>query len=143
MLHWRSASGGAGELFGRDGGYGRNLPPHVTSAAALVMLVRNSLVFDDADTLQLTLGPRADWWRGSRVHAAPTRWGVIDVAFRRTGDTVDWTWTSVPVWTALSLPAGTRLAQAPAAPFVADAAMRTVLAPPGTAHLGVAVVRTP
>ncbi len=132
MLRWRSASGSAGELFTRSGGdFGRNLPPHATSAAALVTLVHQALVFDDADTLMLTLGARARWWRDGHIHRAPTRWGDLDVTFRRDGDRAEWTWTAVPVWTALQLPPGTRLASDPAAPLIRSGDRR-VLAPPGT-----------
>ncbi len=139
MLRWRTASGGAGEIMGREGGYGRNLPPHATSAAALVMLVRNALVFDDADTLMLTLGARERWWRDGRVRGAPTRWGMMDLAFRRAGDDAEWDWTPVPVWTALTLPPGTQVAGAPAAPLRPGARADVVLAPPGTRRARVAL----
>src|SRR6185503_14251392 len=63
MLAWRSASGAAGEVFSRSTReFGRNLPPHPTSAAALVTLVRNTLIEDSSDTLRLTLGARDAWW---------------------------------------------------------------------------------
>src|SRR5262249_33197972 len=74
-LRWRNASGAGAELFSekhRD--YGWNLPPHPTSAAALIALVRNALIFDDRDTLALTLAARDLWWNGAAVHGAPTRW---------------------------------------------------------------------
>src|SRR5204863_443990 len=80
---WRAGSGAGAELFSRAGAFGRNLPPHPTSAAALVALTRNALIFDDGDTLQLTLGARDRWWKGSRVTHAPTRWGSIDLQFLR------------------------------------------------------------
>ena len=131
MLHWRTASGGAGELFSRAGDYGSNLPPHATSAAALATLLRQCLIFDDADTLMLTLGARSQWWRGARVRGAPTRWGSLDVAFRRAGDHAEWSWTAVPVWTLLALPPGTRLAHDPPPPLVRASDTR-LLAPPGT-----------
>jgi hypothetical protein len=109
MLHWRTASGGAPELFSRSRrDFGTNLPPHCTSAAALLTLVRNMLIHDDGDTLRLTLGARDSWWRkGAMVSDAPTRWGTIDVRFARRGDVVEWQWSAVPVWTTLTLPAGT------------------------------------
>ena len=133
MLHWRSASGGAGEVFLRSTrDYGRNLPPHVTSAAALIALVRNAIVFDEGDTLRLTLGARDRWWQGARIRRAATRWGEIDVSFRRRQNHADWNWTAVPVWTALSLPPGARLAGTPPSPLVAGATPEVVLAPPGT-----------
>lgn len=37
-------------MFARDGGFGRNVPPHATSAAALAVYARNAILFDDADT---------------------------------------------------------------------------------------------
>jgi hypothetical protein len=139
MLHWRTASGGAGELFTRStGDFGRNLPPHATSAAALVTLVHQALVFDDADTLMLALGAKTSWWRSTRVRRAPTRWGDLDLAFRRDGDRAQWTWTAVPVWTALELPPGTRLAGEPPAPLVRASDTR-VLAPPGTRSAEVSI----
>src|SRR6185436_5498352 len=56
LLLWRDACGGAGEIFTRGThDFGRNLPPHATAAAVLIDLVRNALLFDDGDTLQLTL----------------------------------------------------------------------------------------
>ena len=145
MLHWRTASGGAGELFTRStGDFGRNLPPHATSAAALVTLVHQALVFDDGDTLMLTLGARPAWWRGGRVRRAPTCWGELDLEFRHEGDRAQWTWTAVAVWTALELPPGTRLAAEPAAPLIRAGATR-VLAPPGTrsARVSIAAVGRP
>ncbi len=131
LLHWRSASGGSAELFSRAGDFGRNLPPHPTSAAALVVLVRNALLFDDGDTLALTLGARERWWRGASVRRAPTRWGLVDLEFHRDGNVAQWHWSVVPVWTSLSLPPGTRLASVPPGPLRAASATR-VLAPPGT-----------
>jgi hypothetical protein len=132
MLRWRTASGGAGELFNRlTRDFGDNLPPHATAAAALLTLIRNTLVFDDGDTLELTLGARARWWRGARVSGAPTRWGSIELEFRRAGDTAEWRWTPVPVWTALHLPPATRLAAPPGAPLEGTKGGTVVRVPPG------------
>ena len=139
MLHWRTASGTAGEVFARDGGFGRNVPPHATSAAALVAYARNAILFDDPDTLRLTLGARERWWRGARVERAPTWWGALDVSFRRDGDAATWAWTPVPVWTELVLPPGTELAGAPPSPLVRGSRPDRVLAPPGTREARVQV----
>ena len=96
MLVWRSASGAAGEIFSRGSReYGRNLPPHPTSAAALVTLVRNALIEDSGDTLRLTLGARDTWWEHGFVRRAPTRWGTIDLEFFRETDAASWKWTPV------------------------------------------------
>jgi hypothetical protein len=142
LLHWRNASGAGAELFSRSGAFGRNLPPHPTSAAALVALVRNALIFDDGDTLQLTLGARDRWWGGSKVSHAPTRWGSIDLVFLRDAGSARWHWSPVPVWTALTLPPGVALAAPPPAPLVARSAT-VVLAPPRTTDARVAVKPSP
>jgi hypothetical protein len=140
LLKWRDATGAGAELFsGASRDYGANLPPHPTSAAALVALVRDMIVYDDGDTLQLTLGPRASWWRGARLRGAPTRWGVIDVGFRASATSAEWTWSAAPVWTALTLPAGRVLAAAPPAPLVGSVGARVLLAPPGARHAKVDV----
>jgi hypothetical protein len=47
----------------------------------LVDLVRNMIVSDTRDTLELALGGDAAWWRGTRFERAVTRFGVVDVAF--------------------------------------------------------------
>ena len=141
LLLWRDACGGAGEIFTRGThDFGGNLPPHATAAAVLIDLVRNALLFDDGDTLQLTLGARARWWSGSRLSRAPTRWGLVDLEFARNRDEATWSWTPVPVWTALTLPPGSRLARDPAPPLAAAPGGVTVLAPPGTssARVGLA-----
>ena len=132
LLHWRTASGTAGELFSRAGDYGANLPPHPTSAAALVALVRNAILYDDADTLRLTLGAREAWWRGASVHGAPTWWGPVDLEFRAANGEASWKWTPVPVWTALTLPPGVRVRGALPPPLVPGGREGVVLAPPGT-----------
>jgi len=132
LLRWRTASGGAGELFTREGEFGVNLPPHATSAAALIALVRNGLVFDEGDTLRLTLGARASWWRGASVAHAPTRWGNLDFDFRQEGNAAEWRWSPVQAWTALTLPPGTRVSGRLQPPLRAGGSDREVLAPPGT-----------
>jgi hypothetical protein len=133
MLHWRTASGVGAEFFSRTSrDFGTNLPPHATAAAALASLIRDALVFDDDDTLRLTLGARARWWTAGRLERAPTRWGLLDLEFRRRADTAEWRWSPVPVWTALTLPPGTHLAAEPAAPLVRGGSDGVVLAPPGT-----------
>lgn len=131
MLHWRTASGSAGELFSRAGDFGINLPPHPTSAAALISLIRDAILEDGSDTLRLTLGARGRWWYGSRVRRAPTRWGALDVAFVRKGSVAEWKWTHVPAWTALTLPPGTRVAGKLPEPLIASPDGRVVLTPPG------------
>jgi len=138
LLHWRNASGAAAELFARNGDFGRNLPPHPTSAAALIALTRNALLFDDGDTLALTMGARERWWRGARVERAPTRWGNIDLEFRHQGDQAIWHWTPVSVWTALTLPPRTVMAGHPSPPLMRRSDT-VLMAPPGTREARVAL----
>jgi hypothetical protein len=145
LLHWRDACGAGGEIFSRQGGYGRNLPPHPTAAAALIALTRNCLLFDDGDTLALTMGARAAWWRGAHVRQAPTRWGSIDLEFARSGLRARWRWSAVAVWTSLTLPPGTVLAEAAPSPLRGAAGASVVFAPPHTTHaeVSLAPARTP
>jgi hypothetical protein len=141
LLEWRNGNGAGAEIFSRaHREFGLNLPPHPTSAAALVTIIRNAMIFDDGDTLLLTLAPRDTWWSGSRVKRAPTRWGILDLSFGRAQDRAHWSWTPVPVWTRLRVPPGTRLAAAPAPPLTAHGA-HFVLAPPGIGAAEVALVR--
>lgn len=139
LLHWRSASGAGCELFTLAGDPGDNLPPHPSSAAALVAQVRNSLVFDDGDTLRLALGARDAWWKRGRVQGLPTRFGTIDLALNSTDAAVEAAWTPVKVWSELALPQGRRLAGPVAYPLVAGRGGSSVLAPPGTAQVRVAI----
>jgi hypothetical protein len=144
MLQWRSASGGAAEILSRSSrDFGANPPPHATSAAALIALLRATLIHDDDDTLRLTLGARARWWRDGAVKNAATRFGALDLSFRRAGDRAEWKWTPVRVWTALTLPPGTRLAGAPPAPLIAGGRPDRLLAPPGTRGARVRLAAAP
>ncbi|MGH7741022.1 MAG: hypothetical protein ACRENS_03265 [Candidatus Eiseniibacteriota bacterium] len=140
VLEWRNGNGAGAELFSRSSrDFGANLPPHPTSAAALVTLIRCALIDDDADTLQLTLAPRDAWWRGARVKGAPTRWGDLDLTFEHAAGRARWSWSPVPVWTRLRVPAGTALAGVPAAPLVA-LGDHFVLAPPGARAADIALM---
>ena len=139
LLYWRDACGAGGEIFSRQGGYGTNLPPHPTAAAALIALARNCLLYDDGDTLALTMGARDRWWRGAHVRKAPSRWGSIDLEFARSGSRARWQWTAVPVWTSLTLPPGTMLAGAAPEPLRGAAGSAVILAPPHATHAEVSL----
>jgi hypothetical protein len=140
LLHWRNASGLSCELFSRrTRDFGRNLPPHPTSAAALVAQVRHALIHDDDDTLRLTLGARPLWWKGSKIERAPTRWGAIDLSFREEGDAAQWSWTAVPVWTRLTLPPGRTWRGPLPEPLRPGPDATVVLAPPRSASARVAL----
>ena len=144
MLAYRSAGGGAAELFHRGTrDFGDNLPPHASGAAALTALVRNAIVFDDGDSLELTLGARERWWRGARVRGAPSRWGTLAIQFQSLGGVAVWRWTPVAVWSALHLPPGAVLAGAPAPPLRGAQGATVVRAPPGVGEARVQLARAP
>ena len=135
MLAARTGTGGLPEVYcASTRAFGWNLPPHTTSAAALLTLVRQGLVFDAfGDTLRLTLGTLPAWWdAGGSLERAPTRWGPMNLTFRRAGDAVSWRWSAVPVWTELTLPPGARRVFA-AGEDLAGSETR-ILVPPGRDH---------
>jgi len=139
MLYWRTSTGGAPEMFSRSlRDFGTNLPPHATSASALVGYIRNAIICDMDDTLRLTLGARLAWWQsGSSVLNAPTRWGNIDLRFKLKGNRASWKWTPVPAWTELTLPPGWNVVSRNRS----EATVRSVLAAPGTSELKLRVRR--
>jgi hypothetical protein len=78
-----SSTLGQAEIFQRAGGFGANLPPHATAAATLVDLMRNMIVCDTRDTLELALGAPLAWWSGTRLERTPTRFGITSVRLDR------------------------------------------------------------
>jgi hypothetical protein len=143
LLQWRNAEGGGGETFARETrDFGLNFPPHPTAAAALLTLTRNAVVYDEDDTLRLTLGARETWWRGAHVSRAPTRWGLMRLEFARSGDVATWRWRPVPVWTALTLPPGTRVRGTLAPPLRLGTRPDVVLCPPRQTQATVAIEET-
>jgi hypothetical protein len=110
LLAHSSASLGQAEMFHRTtGSFGVNLPPHATAAATLVDLIRNMVVCDVRDTLELALGADPAWWAGTRFEKAPTRFGRIDVALERPSpDRLRAHWSPVDVPTRVRLPDGAR-----------------------------------
>ena len=136
LIRWRTASGGSPEMFSlRKRDFGNNLPPHATAAAAIVTLIRNCLIYDDDDTLRLTLGVRKSWWAGASVRRAPTRWGYINLKFHRKRQFAEWTWSPVPVPTAVSLPVGACAILPAHSPKAIALQPSVVLVPPGTGHI--------
>ena len=83
VLAHSSSTLGQAEIFQRAGGFGSNLPPHATAAATLVDLLRNLIVSDTRDTLEVALGAPLAWWSGTRLARAPTRFGVTSVRLER------------------------------------------------------------
>ena len=64
---------------GRD--IGKNFPPHPTSAAALLTLLRNTLIEDDGERLRPRWARAPHGGRAARFARAPTRWGTIGLSF--------------------------------------------------------------
>lgn len=113
MLAHSSATLGQAEVFSREGGsFGANLAPHATAAAVLVDLVRNMIVCDTRDTLELALGGDAGWWRGTRFERAVTRFGVLDVALDSPpGDVRRARWSAVGVPARVRVPDGEQVVE--------------------------------
>jgi hypothetical protein len=111
MLSHSSSTLGQAEIFSRaDGGFGTNLPPHSTAAATLVDLVRNMIVSDARDTLEIGPGTPLQWWAGLRFQRAPTRFGVVDVALDQPApDRLRASWTAVGAPVRVRVPDGTRV----------------------------------
>jgi len=131
LIRWRTASGGSPEIFDRaTRDYGSNLPPHATAAAAIVTLIRNSLIYDDEDTLRLTMAARPQWWRRGRFERAPTRWGLLDVSFSLRHQRATWKWTAVSVPTILTAPPGYRIDHLNS-PVASQIGPRQIVVPPG------------
>ncbi len=110
LLAHSSSTFGQAELFDlASGGFASNLPPHATAAAGIVDLVRNMIVSDGGDTLELALGGSLAWWGGTRLEHAPTRFGVIDVGFAHPApNRLEARWTAVAVPTRVRVPDGVR-----------------------------------
>lgn len=105
LLAHSSSTLGQAEIFSRrDGGFGKNLPPHGTAAARIVQLVRDMIVNDTRDTLEIAAGGDAAWWNGTRFDHAPTRFGVVGLTLERPDST-----TLLARWDAVSVPARVRV----------------------------------
>ncbi|HEY6866365.1 MAG TPA: hypothetical protein VI792_03855 [Candidatus Eisenbacteria bacterium] len=114
VLAHSSSTFGQAEIFdAATGAFASNLPPHATAAACIVDLVRNLFVCDTGDTLELALGGDLAWWEGTRIERAPTRFGVLDLAFDRPAPSrIEARWTPVSVPTRVRVPDGVRAAEA-------------------------------
>ena len=141
LLEHSSSTLGQAEIVHRGGGFGLNLPPHGTAAATLVDLLRNMLVSDVRDTLELALGAPLEWWRGTRLERAPTRFGMMDVRLDQpAADRLRVRISSSPAFLRVHAPDGVRIvaASSPGARVV-DAAW--VEAPAGTREIEFRVAR--
>jgi hypothetical protein len=139
LLAHSSSTLGQAEIFHRDGGFGSNLPPHATAAATIVDLLRNMLVGEEQDTLELARGAPLGWWRGTRLERAPTRFGNISLRLDRPEPTrllvrLD----PAPAAVRVRMPAGTRAVEAlsPGAHLEGDA---WVIAPRGVREVAVRI----
>jgi hypothetical protein len=141
VLAHSSSTLGQAELFARTNwSFGTNLPPHATAAASLVDLVRNMIVCDSRDTLELALGGEAAWWRKARFERAATRFGVIDVALESpAADRRRARWSPVAVPTRVRVPDGERVVEVLTSGAVA-AGERWVECPPQASEVEFRVV---
>lgn len=84
LLAHSSSTLGQAEIFSRStGGFGGNLPPHGTAAAQLVELLRDMVVLDVRDTLDVGACADAAWWAGTHLRRAPTRFGLLELSLTR------------------------------------------------------------
>lgn len=84
LLAHSSSTLGQAEIVSRStGGFGGNLPPHGTAAAQLVELMRDMVVLDVRDTLDVGACADAAWWAGTHLRRAPTRFGVLELSLTR------------------------------------------------------------
>ena len=83
LAHSSSTLGQAEILSARTGDFGLNLPPHTTAAACLVDLMRNMMISDLSDTLEIALGADTTWWQGTRLARAATRFGATSLHLDR------------------------------------------------------------
>ena len=111
LLAHSSSTLGQAEVFDRDdASFGTNLPPHATAAAGLIDLLRNMVVSDTRDTLELGLGADPAWWKGTHLDRAPTRFGVIAVALESPAlDRRRARWGAVAVPARVRVPDGERV----------------------------------
>src|SRR5262245_38845020 len=129
LAHSSSTLGQAEVFSGRDGGFGRNLPPHATAAATALELVHALVAVEDGDTLVLGAGLAPDAWPSASIARAPTRWGVLQATFTRPEPnqwSVHWQGVRAPV--RVHVPEGLRLARV-LGPGVATSDGRWILAP--------------
>jgi hypothetical protein len=131
LLAHSSSTLGQAEIFDRAGGrFGNNLPPHTTAAATLVDLLRNMVVSDAGDTLDLALGGDLDWWSGTEFKRAPTRFGVVDVALSRQEDVLEATWSTAAAAVRIRVPDGAVASQS-LIPGIQVHDARWIVCPPG------------
>jgi hypothetical protein len=113
LAHGSSTFGHARRFDLAGGGFADDLPPHAAPAAGIVDLVRNMLVSDTRDTLEIALGGSLRWWEGTRFERAPTRFGVLDLALEHPApNRLEARWTAVRVMTRARMPDGVRAVEA-------------------------------
>ncbi len=143
LLEHSSSTLGQAEIFERrTGGFGINLPPHATAAATLIDLLRNMVVNDARDTLDIALGGDLAWWNGTRFAKAPTRFGTVNVVLERPEPdelSCEWGPASAPV--RIRIPDGA-IAVASLTPGARLEGGRWLYAPPGVTRAAVRIRET-
>jgi hypothetical protein len=141
LLEHSSSTLGQAEIVHRAGGFGLNLPPHGTAAATIVDLLRNMLVSDVGDTLELALGAPIEWWQGTRLERAPTRFGALGLRLDQpAADRLRVRLDPSPAFIRIRVPDGVRAVAAlsPGARVAGDA---WVEAPAGTREIEFRITR--
>jgi hypothetical protein len=106
-----------------------------------VDLLRNMLVSDVGDTLELALGAPLEWWQGTRLERAPTRFGVLDLRLDRpAADRLRVRLAPSPAFIRVRVPDGTRVVGvlSPGTRVVGDA---WIEAPAGTREIEFRIAR--
>lgn len=143
VLEFSSSTLGQAEIVHRgSGGFGLNLPPHTTAAAALIDLLRNMVVSDSRDTLDLALGGDLTWWNGTRLPRAPTRFGIVDVALERpAADEIAASWGTSAAPVRIRIPDGA-VGIASLTPGATLVGGRWLYAPPGVTRAAIRIQET-
>ncbi len=141
LLAHSSSTLGQAETFERtSGGFGANLPPHGTAAATLVDLLRNMIVCDWRDSLELGMGGGLAWWSGTRLERAPTRFGRVTIRLERpASNRLHASWTPVATLTRVRIPDGAR-AVAALTPGTRRVTERWIECLPGTSEASIVIV---
>jgi hypothetical protein len=143
LLARSSSTLGQAELFHRGtGGFGLNMPPHTTAAAALIDLLRNMVVSDSRDTLDIALGGDLAWWSGTKLPRAPTRFGIVDIMLERPARNelaASWGTSAAPV--RIRIPDGA-IGVASLTPGARLVNGRWLYAPPGVTRAAVRIEET-
>lgn len=139
LLEHSSSTLGQAETFHANGGFGRNLPPHGTSAADLADLLQSLLALDDGDTLVLAAGAPLSWWNGASLARTPTPYGLLDLSLAHpAADRLHARWGGANAPVRLRVPDG-RVATSASGGAVVRPGGRWVVAPAGVGDVEIGI----